>query len=282
LPAPVSSPDTKWWVGLDFDTSLATMPLRVKELIVDGQVDNRGAPCHPSAYRAACWDVTNPAEPLLLEESATRPTRQAHNHRITHRTNFLLQPGRHYRLVARVTELRGSPIVGPVVSGPLTIHGGLSFRDLDPCSGQDLLAAVVDPTQVYLAVRVVEDDDQIWSDLGFSTPGAEGPPVLSGSGVLQADERIILELYQAPPSSRSVLFLGTEAACLPFAGGTLLPAPEFIHMKNTDARGEWRMQSIFPPGVPAGHTIYLQAWIPDSSAPGGLAGSNALSATTPY
>ena len=49
---------------------------------------------------------------------------------------------------ASTTVCDGNP-----VSGPVTVRGGLSFQDKEPCSDRAVAAAVVDRSGVYLALR---------------------------------------------------------------------------------------------------------------------------------
>ncbi|MBT8483940.1 MAG: VCBS repeat-containing protein [Phycisphaerae bacterium] len=138
------------WVGVDLDTGDATTPLRVREVIVDGII-RPGTSCDGTPRNLALWDVTNPVEPVVVAGMELPASNR--NHRLGVPTNILLQPDRHYRLVASVDALRGSPIAGPTSEGGLTVAGGLLIIDLDPCSGQNVVTAPVDPSQIFATVR---------------------------------------------------------------------------------------------------------------------------------
>jgi hypothetical protein len=279
LPRPTSTPTTDWWVGVELDTSLASAPQRVREVIIDGLLSGTDL-CTGEGVRLALWDVTNPAQAVLA--GTERLARYLRNDRGHYRTNLVLMPGRTYRLLARVDSLRGTAIAGPVTDGPVTTHGGLSFQDATPCDDIEVLAASVDASQVYLSARFSEDSGSTWVDLGHALAGAAGPATLSGDGAADPGATLQLDLADALPSSLTLLVSSTRAVCLPMAGGVLVPAPDVLTPVVTDAGGAWTLPVDLPPGLDPGTTYYFQTWWVDGTAPGSRAGSNALSVTAPY
>lgn len=60
----------------------------------------------------------------------------------------------------------------------------------------------------------------------------------------------------------------------------LVPAPENLLVLST-VGGSLVLGSTWPPGAPAGFTVYFPWWIQDPAGPAGLAASNGLSGTMP-
>jgi len=280
LADPEDAPAGDWYVGLDFDTALANGPLRLKEVVFDGRAAADVPACQPE--RLAVWDVTDPQAPFVIEKGAVDLVREGRNHRARVALDARLEPQHAYRVVARVDRLRASPIQAPVVDGPLTVHGGLSFQDLSPCDGQAVVGASADPAQVYLAVRVAADAGPLWVDQGHALAGGYGIAQLSGSGSLEPGTSVELTLTGAPPHRPTVLVSGSEARCLPVAGGILFPALESIQRLATDASGGWTVSVPVPPTAEPGRTVHWQVWWEDAGAPEWRAASNALSGTTSF
>lgn len=150
LADPLPAPFSDWYVGLDLDTFAARAPLLADELVIDGALDAPAA-CKSDEFHAALWDVTTPGAPQRVWEAELDVN--ARNRRHFAPVSFQLLPRRHYRLVARVTELRPSPIAAPVQDGPVVTRGGLSFQAVDSCDGALVEQAVVDSAAVQLALR---------------------------------------------------------------------------------------------------------------------------------
>jgi hypothetical protein len=167
-------------------------------------------------------------------------------------------------------------------SGGLRVRGGLSFTDLDPCSGNGVMQATVDADQTYLAFRYALRPANHWTELGHGLIGSQGVPRLEGSGDLQAGNTITLSLSKAAPHVPTLLFAGADLLCEPFAGGILVPSPD-LRFANlvTDAEGRWSVAGEIPADLPAGSSTFFQVWLPDSEATGGLSASNGLGATLP-
>jgi len=145
-----AAPGADHYVGIEFDTRLASGPLLVREIVLDGVLDPEPAACDGRPIVLALWDVTDGGVRRVQADHGARAPRNA---RSTYRFEARLLPGRRYRAVARVEGLRETRIVGPLERGGVTLHGGLSFTDLDPCSGVAVRAAALDGERVSLALR---------------------------------------------------------------------------------------------------------------------------------
>ncbi len=172
-PAPAS------WVGLVFDTLAATGPLRITEIILDGQLD-APAPCS-QPFNIALWDVTHaPAVTLVPGRRLVRMT-SARNNRSRFPVDIVLAPGRIYRLVAKVRDVVAWPAAAPV-EGPLETRGFIVYDDHAPCAGARVFLTEPDPRTAALSIRyaaVPADEalDPIGDDLILHVE--DGHPVLS-------------------------------------------------------------------------------------------------------
>lgn len=282
LTDPVDAPNADWYVGVDFDTNLAAGPLRLKEVLFDGRADAAAVTCSGLEERLAVWDVTDPQNPFVVPGGRADLVRDARNHRAYVPLDAALEPARRYRVVARVDRLRATPLAAPVVDGPLTVHGGLSFQDLAPCDGVAVTAATPDPQAVFVAVRVAADPGPLWVDQGHALAGASGVAELGGSGSLEPGTPIDLTLTGGPPSQDTILVIGGAAQCLPLAGGILFPATDALVRLPTDPSGGWSWSGTVPPGHEPGASLHFQVWWADAGGPEGRAASNALSGTTSF
>lgn len=224
LPAPVMAPGEDWFVGLEITTGADS--LRVKEIILDGQLDAR-AQCE-TGHNMAIWDVTTPSEPVLAPGSIRFEETSPRNRRSYFRTDVILAPSRTYRVVAAVTSLRETPIAGPVDEGLLVVRGGLGFTDPDPCSGSAVAAATPSPGVTSVAVRY----------------GAyEGGEVVAVPHAVDATMAArLLDVQPNPFPSRTLLsvFLDVEAE---------------VELRIYDARGR-RIRRLSPGRLAAGtHTL---------------------------
>jgi len=281
LPAPTTAPSAQHYVGLAFRTAPGG-PVRVKELRLDGRLAEP-ATCAGGLFNVLLWDVTDPAAPVLAPYGALGVPTAPRNRRTDVPVNIVLQPDHEYRLVAHVSELRGSPIAGPVVQGALTVLGGLSFDDTSPCDGAAVTAAAVDLGMVYAAVRLSPDLGTGIADLHAALAGAHGTPALTASGPLTAGSSLHVELTSAPPNEAVFFLLGMQRLCTPFKGGTLVPSPDLgLQPLPSGATGTLFIDAVWPEALPPGFTFAMQAWITDGSAPQGFAASNGLSLTTPF
>ena len=119
-----------------------------------------------------------------------------------------------------------------------------------------------------------------WTDLGLGKPGALGTPLLAGRGTLVSGSSNELRLINAVPNGITHLFLGFSAFNAPFKGGTLTPFPDlFFPSLPVDGTGRHTLPFTLPV-VPPGLSIWLQHWLPDPGAQGGISASNGLLLTT--
>ncbi len=152
LQDPVAAPQTDWFTGLAFDTWGSPQRIVVKEILLDAQLD-APAICVAGNRNIALWDVTDAAHPALVAGGALLRKTSTRNRRSVFPVDIILEPARSYRLVARVTEERPTAIAALASSGGITVQGGLSFRDSNPCSGRKALHAQLEPTKTSLAIR---------------------------------------------------------------------------------------------------------------------------------
>ncbi|GEM_PF-3590382 len=120
-----------------------------------------------------------------------------------------------------------------------------------------------------------------WVDHGKALPPMTGSaPELGGAGNLAAGGALTLTLTDAAPASPAWLVLGVNELCVPFKGGTLVPSPDLLLPLTTGSAGEFNLPTTWPAGVPAGLSVYLQAWIPSAAGPSGFVASNGLEGIT--
>jgi hypothetical protein len=151
LPALVAAAPATY-VGLSLDTLNAIDSLRVTEIILDGVLDFP-VQCGPDAFNIAFWDVTNTQAPFVVAGGLLDETTKPGNRRSFLRTDVVLEPGRLYRVVARVRSHRATPINAPVDNGPVEIQGGLLYQDTNACDGLGVTTAMESPTEAFLALR---------------------------------------------------------------------------------------------------------------------------------
>ncbi|MCZ6598877.1 MAG: VCBS repeat-containing protein [Planctomycetota bacterium] len=271
------APDT--WAGIEIDTVGATGPTRVVEVILDGRLDG-AVTCGGTDGNLFLWDITTPGSPVEIPNTRIDATTHDSNRRSYLRTNMVLEANHVYRLVARVTEVRGTAIAGPVVTGPLTVTGGLVFNDTDPCSGTNVEAAIVDPTRVAMAVRFNPDAGGPMVDFGFGVAGASGVPQLTGSGPVEAGSAFTLDVTGALPNARALLVTGFSPDCKAQLGGTTVPAADVVQRGFvTDGAGSLTIAGTWPDLAP-GETLYFQVGVLDPAAVQGFAISNAIAGST--
>ena len=282
IPLLVVALSTDWFVGTEISTVLASAPQRVEEVILDGQLD-LAVTCGSDTGNLFVWDVTVPATPFLVSNGVVDAVTRIRNDRTYIPVDFTLAPNRVYRIVARVTQLRATPIAGPVVDGVLTTNGGLSFTDTTPCSGANVAGATVDAGNVYLAIRFRDEPTSAWADLGNGLAGVSGVPALVGNGSLVGGSNVSLDLTLGAPNAPIFWVLGTSTNSFSFAGGVLVPTFDLIvNGLSTDGAGSASLSGAWPSGVPGGFTLYAQTLVVDAAAPHGLSFSNAIAGTTPY
>ena len=127
---------------------------------------------------------------------------------------------------------------------------------------------------------------QPWTNLGDSLAGTGGlAPLLVGTGLLTGDDNTSLQLTNALPGATTNIILGLSAVHVPFKGGVLVPAPDFILAGllglPVDGNGQHQFDFAWPPGLPSGLIMVLQHWVRDPGGPLTWAASNGLQGTTP-
>ena len=115
------------------------------------------------------------------------------------------------------------------------------------------------------------------------TPGINGIPDVTGSGLLLEGETVQVQLTQAPPNTLALRWISVGPT-MPFdaLGGTVEAFPFVSQVfQVTDGAGEATIQATWPAGAPAGTDIHIQYIIQDLSVPGGLILSEYARAVTP-
>ena len=162
--------------------------------------------------------------------------------------------------------------------GPLL--GGAASSDQAPAS-VELLDASLDHFAITLHFAPCDPGEAplAWKSVGGGVAGAAGQPVLEATHeacLLATGE---LRLLQGPPLAPTWMVLGTERADLPLAGGTLVPAPQWIAGPVLlDAHGSHAWPFAWSTFDLPDLTLWAQAWTVDPTAPGGLAASDGIEA----
>jgi hypothetical protein len=115
-----------------------------------------------------------------------------------------------------------------------------------------------------------------WFDLGSAKSGSLGLPLLVGQGPLAPGFNDQLSLFQAQPSSTVMLVVGLSLLGAPFKGGTLVPMPQTLVVRATNAVGVNQLSFFLPASAPPDLSLYFQYWIADPTASAGWSASNAL------
>ncbi|MHC5211888.1 MAG: choice-of-anchor J domain-containing protein [Planctomycetota bacterium] len=118
-----------------------------------------------------------------------------------------------------------------------------------------------------------------WANLDGCVGGVGGPPLLTGDGPATAGSSLGLHLSNAPGSNSSTLVVGVSALNAPFKGGVMVPSLTLLLPFITTPGGTLDLAGPFPPGIPAGFSLYFQFWMAHATGPLGFLGSNALSVT---
>lgn len=122
----------------------------------------------------------------------------------------------------------------------------------------------------------------LFEDVGFGLAGAAGVPQLHASGTLQPGSPMLVQLSSVVPASVAQLVIGVAPYYGPLKGGILVPVPKVVITGLVvNSTSEVQLLTTWPPGVPPGVQVLLQAWLPDPSAPQGFSASNGLAFTTP-
>jgi hypothetical protein len=162
-----------------------------------------------------------------------------------------------------------------------------ALGDLDGDGVVDLMASAIqddDGVPDCGAVWVLFLSDGTWNNPGAGVGGAAGVPLLIGAGPLEPGTALKITATSLPPTQAAWLFVSTAALVQPFKGSVMVPdpgAPGLLLPYVTGRTGDFLLQGQWPHGVPSGTTLWMQTWSIDPSARKGMAGSNALVATSP-
>ena len=261
MPKPSDAPHTDFYVGIELDTVGATAPMRIEEIMLDGEL-GQAEQCGPGLYgNIGLWDISQPGAPQMVD--AMTASLPAENRRGHYQANMMLQPGRIYRLMARVNSYRPSPFARSVQSGELQVSGGLRASSTQPCDGSDFQNAPLDPGSVYLSVRVREQADQRWFDLGHSQASTGNAPQMTASGLPSAGQQIQLQISGAAPQTAARLLAGPKLKANVANGLLIHVDPQYVLQAQTDANGQLSWSSPWPDKHQAGMPIYFQAVVGD-------------------
>ncbi len=152
-PTPTLFPDA--WAILGVSTATASKPIIIRQIDLDGGLDS-AVSCDGVPANIVLWDVTDPAHPKSLAGDRLSLSTDPRNYRSHPRTNLVLQPGREYRLAARVTSFRGSPITGALTTGGLLVRGAALVQSSTPCGGAEIANVALDASMQLLDIRVAQ------------------------------------------------------------------------------------------------------------------------------
>ncbi|MCK6448913.1 MAG: CRTAC1 family protein [Planctomycetes bacterium] len=152
LVAPVATPFADAWAVLGLSTAGASAPVVLRQIDLDGALD---APvgCDGSPANVVVWDVTDPAQPQSQAAHRLALSTDPRNHRSRLRTNLVLQPGREYRVAARLTTYRASPVQASRSVGGLTVLGSALVQSSSACGASEIASAPLDAGVLYLSAR---------------------------------------------------------------------------------------------------------------------------------
>jgi hypothetical protein len=144
----------------------------------------------------------------------------------------------------------------------------------------DVFLASVDlnaTTNADGAVYVHDRSPGTWYFTGAGRVGSHGTPELTGTGTLAANDPFSVSLTGGVPNGTAFLVVGFGLFSLPAKKTILVPTPDVIlYDLPLDGTGSLSLPSHWPPGVPAGTRILLQAWVPDGGAVANVSASNGL------
>lgn len=171
----------------------------------------------------------------------------------------------------------GAPGVGNIDVDPLFVdptHGVVCLGFGSPCidAGNP---AQTDPDGSPRDMGAVPFTS--FCDAGSAKFGTQGLPGLSAAGATTPGASLTVELVRGVPSGTSSWVLGASPLFVPLKGGVLVPTLDFLLPGlPLDGAGALSLGAAWPAGIPAGTTVWLQAWIPDPDAPANLSASNGL------
>ena len=275
-----ASPQPDWWVGVHISTVSAVEPVEVREIVLDARLD-AAVDCGGTEQNLSVWDVTIAGAPELVTDGMFAAVTSDSNDRSYIPVDFTLQPGRRYRVAARVVAARHVSRHADATSAAVRVLGGLAFADATPCDGVQVAAAIPDAGTVPLALRYATPAPTAFFDLGQALAGTLGPPQRTRTGSLAPSTPLSMTLTGALPSAPSLLVLGLVPLQAPLLGGVLVPDPFLIVPLTLPVSGSMTLAATWPTGVPQGFQFWLQWWVIDAGGPQGYAASNGLRAKTP-
>ena len=130
------------------------------------------------------------------------------------------------------------------------------------------------------------------ADLAIGSPGGlglrlvhaldgQGAPRLAGTGDLSPGSPFTIGLQDGRAHAPVVLVVSPTRVDLPAKGGVLVPFPTSLIPLSTNGAGAFALSATWPPAIPSGFTLWMQAWIVDADAPYGFSASNGLGGETP-
>ncbi|MCP3980736.1 MAG: VCBS repeat-containing protein [bacterium] len=152
LPEPTESASPHQFVGIVFNTHGADDAIEIREIVLDGQL----APpvdCGSGEMNIGLWDITDIDQPLLVQGGSWERTTSPRNRRSYFRTSVVLEAKRNFRLVARVSAFRASPLAASPNAEPVRVDGGVTFVDGMPCDGSPGAVTSPNPSLTYLSFR---------------------------------------------------------------------------------------------------------------------------------
>ena len=202
-------------------------------------------------------------------------------------------------------DVLGSAVAGGDFDGDGTPDIAFQSRHIDGDAGRvriasgatgfqvvhELRAGLTDRFAQSLAAADGIDGDGA-TDLVVGAPGGlgvrllhaldgHGVPSLSGSGDLSPGSPFGIALAAARGHAPVVMVASLVRVDLPAKGGVLVPFPSSLFPLVTNASGGFTGSSTWPPAIPSGITLWMQAWIGDADGPFGFSASNGLGGETP-
>lgn len=117
-----------------------------------------------------------------------------------------------------------------------------------------------------------------WYDLGNALAGSTGTPSFVGSGSLAGGSPLTLTLTNAAPLRTTLFVVGLSQLNAPFYGGVMVPSLDILLFLGTDATGGFAIPAVWPNGLPANTSIYMQCWVLNAGGNAVDGASNALRA----
>jgi hypothetical protein len=162
-----------------------------------------------------------------------------------------------------------SPLLFGVDQRPLQ----LVAADLDGNGSQDLVSTNQAGDSVTVLINVEHSG---FSDLDNGLGGTFGIPLLVGQGTLLPNSPAELDVSGGLPNAAGFLIIGLTRIDGGFAGGIMVPSPDFIIPIVLDAAGNVELEGTWPSGATTGDDFYFQVWLLDPLAKRGLSATNAL------